>query len=112
MTQAVPAYVSRIRKQLRAAEASSDASLLANLELMRSIISSRQTEAAPTPYIGQQALIRLSRAVQGQISSSNDIFRAHEELHRIAKQELMVAGEEDKPKGFDVPEEAATSRAA
>jgi hypothetical protein len=112
MSQAVPAYVSRIRKQLRAAEAASDASLLANLELMRSIIVSRQTEDAPTPYVGQQALIRLLNAAKAQIATSNDIFRAHEELHRVAKQELMVAGEEDKPTGFMVPDDAASTRVA
>ena len=112
MAQTSPAYISRIRKQLHAAEAASDASLLANLELMRSIVNSRQTEKAPTPYVGQQALIRLGRAVQGQITTANDIFRAHEELHRIARQELMVSGEEDKPNGFAVPDEAATANAA
>jgi len=112
MSKAVPAFVSRIRKQLHAAEAASDASLLANLELMRSIVSSRQAELVPTPYVGQQALIRLGRAVQGQISTANDIFRAHEDLHRIARQELMVSGEEDKPEGFLVPDEAASANAA
>jgi hypothetical protein len=112
MPQTSPAYISRIRKQIHAAEEASDASLLANLELMRSIVSSRQTEKVPTPYVGQQALIRLGRAVQGQITIANDIFRAHEELHRIAKQELMVSGEEDKPNGFSVPDEAAAANAA
>lgn len=112
MSLAIPVYVTRIRKQLHAAEAASDASLLANLDLMRSIVSSRQTESTPTPYVGQQALIRLGRAVQGHISTANDIFRAHEELHRIAKQDLMVPGEEDKPEGFLVPEEIASDRAA
>lgn len=112
MSQPVPAYVSRIRKQLHAAEVASDASLMANLDLMRSIVGSRQAEAAPTPYVGQQALIRLGRAVQGQIATANDIFRAHEELHRIAKQELMVAAEEDKPRGFLLDDEDAATQAA
>ena len=80
MSQAAPAYVSRIRKQLRAAEAASDASLLANLELMRSIITSRQTEDAPTPY--------------------------------IAKEVLLVPGEEDKPESFILPDDAASAQAA
>jgi hypothetical protein len=105
MSKAIPAYISRIRNQIHAAEAAGDASLLANLDLMRSIVTSRQTEHVPTPYVGQHALIRLGRAVQGQISIANDIFRAHEELHQIAKHELMVGGEEDKPKGFLVPDE-------
>lgn len=112
MSDPVPAYVSRIRKQLHAAEAACDASLLANLDLMRSIVSARQTEQAPTPYVGQQALIRLGRAIQEQIATANDVFRAHEELHRVAKQELMVAGEENKPKGFLVDEGEPETRAA
>ena len=85
MSKPTAAFVSRIRRQLHAAEAASDASLLTNLDLMRSIVSSRQVERVPTPYIGQQALIRLARAVQGQISTANDIFRAHEELHRVVQ---------------------------
>ena len=112
MSQAAPAYVSRIRKQLRAAEAASDASLLANLELMRSIITSRQTEDAPTPYIGQQALMRLFRAAQAQISTANDIVRAHEERHRVAMEVLVVPGEEDKPESFILPDDAASAQAA
>lgn len=112
MSHPVPAYISRIRKQLHAAEAASDASLLANLDLMRLILGTRQAEAAPTPYVGQQALVRLGRAVQAQIATANDIFRAHEELHRVARQELMVAGEEDKPNGFLVDDEDAAARAA
>lgn len=112
MTEAVSAYVTRIRNQLHAAEAASDASLLANLDLMRSIVTSRQVESAPTPYIGQQALIRLSRVIQGNVSTANDIFRAHEELHRIARQELMVGGEEDKPTGFLHPGERRAAGAA
>lgn len=112
MSKPTAAFASRIRRQLHAAEAASDASLLTNLDLMRSIVSSRQAEKVPTPYIGQQALIRLARAVQGQISTANDIFRAHEELHRVAQKELMLPAEEDKPEGFMVPDEATTSRAA
>lgn len=112
MTEAVPAFVTRIRKQIHAVEAASDASLLASLDLMRSIVTSRQVEDVPTPYIGQQALIRLSRAIQGHVSTANDIFRAHEELHRIAQQELMVGGEENKPTGFQQPDELIASNAA
>lgn len=112
MSYPVPAYVSRIRNNLRTAEAACDASLLANLELMRSIVGARQTERAPTPYVGQQALVRLGRAIQEQIATANDIFRAHEELHRVAKQELMVGGEEDKPANFVVDEAEVTARAA
>lgn len=113
MSEPTTAYVSRISKQLHAAELASDASLLANLDLMRSIVSSRQVETVPTPYIGQQALIRLGRAIQGQISTANDIFRAHEELHRIAQKELMVVPpEENKPDGFIVSDDVVTAQAA
>jgi hypothetical protein len=107
-----PAFVSRIRRQLHAAESASDASLLANLDLMRTIVNSRQSETVPTPYVGQQALVRLGRAVQGQIATANDIFRAHEELHRVAQKELMLPAEDDKPVGFLMPDEAAAPRAA
>lgn len=76
----VPAYMARIRKQIRLAEAKADESLLAKLDVMRSILQARQVEDLPAPHIGQDAIVRLGRAIQSDISSSNDIFRSHNAL--------------------------------
>lgn len=80
MTTVVPAYMARIRNQIRAAEAKADESLLAKLDVMSAILRARQTEDAPAPHIGQDAIIRLGRAIQSDISSANDVFRSHNAL--------------------------------
>ncbi len=75
-----PAYMARIRKQIRDAEAKADESLIAKLELMSSILRARQIEEMPAPHVGQDAIIRIGRAVASDISSANDIFRSHNAL--------------------------------
>ncbi|MGL3822874.1 hypothetical protein [Sphingopyxis sp. R3-92] len=79
-TAPVPAYMARIRMQIREAEAKADESLLAKLDVMRSILRARQIEEVPAPHIGQQAIIRLGRAIQSDINGANDIFRSHNAL--------------------------------
>lgn len=79
-TAPVPAYMARIRKQIRTAEAKADESLLAKLDVMSSILRARQVEDIPAPHIGQEAIIRMGRAIQSDISSANDMFRSHNAL--------------------------------
>lgn len=76
----VPAYMARIRNQIRDAEAKADESLLAKLAVMSSILRARQVEDLPAPHVGQEAIIRLGRAIQSDISGANDIFRSHNAL--------------------------------
>src|SRR3546814_17718922 len=66
-TAPVPAYMMRIRNQIRAAEAKADESLLAKLDVMSSILRARQIEDIPAPHVGQEAIIRLGRAIQSDI---------------------------------------------
>ena len=79
-TAPVPAYMMRIRNQIRAAEAKADESLLAKLDVMSSILRARQIEDIPAPHVGQEAIIRLGRAIQSDISGANDVFRTHNAL--------------------------------
>jgi hypothetical protein len=79
-TAPVPAYMARIRNKIRQAEAKADESLLAKLDVMSSILHARQVEDMPAPHVGQDAIIRLGRAVQSDISSANDLFRSHNAL--------------------------------
>lgn len=76
----VPAYMTRIRNQIRTAEAKADESLLAKLDVMSSILRARQTEDIPAPHVGQEAIVRLGRAIQSDISAANDVFRTHNAL--------------------------------
>lgn len=80
MTNAAPAYMARIRNQIRLAEAKADESLLAKLDVMQSILRARQVEDIPAPHIGQEAIVRLGRAIQSDIGAANDIFRSHNAL--------------------------------
>jgi hypothetical protein len=79
-TAPAPAYMARIRNQIREAEAKADVSLMAKLDVMRSILHARQVEDLPAPHVGQDAIIRLGRAIQSDISSTNDVFRSHNAL--------------------------------
>ncbi|MDO9361884.1 MAG: hypothetical protein Q7T60_03085 [Sphingopyxis sp.] len=79
-TAPAPAYMARIRNQIRDAEAKADVSLIAKLDVMRSILHARQVEDLPAPHVGQDAIVRLGRAIQSDISSTNDIFRSHNSL--------------------------------
>lgn len=78
--QPVPAYMPRIRNLIRNAEAKADESLLAKLDVMSSLLRARQTEDMPAPHVGQEAIIRLGRAIASDISSANDVFRSHNAL--------------------------------
>lgn len=80
MTTAVPAFMIRIRNQIRAAEAKADESLLAKLDVMSAILRARQIEDVPAPHIAQDAIVRLGRAIQSDISGANDVFRSHNAL--------------------------------
>ena len=103
MSKPVPAYIMRIRGQIRAAEAKADESLLAKLEVMSSILRTRQSEEVPAPHIGQDAIVRIGRAIQSDIASASDIFRSHDALVRAKTQITGNAGHEDtlrfKPAG-------------
>lgn len=70
----------RITMNIRNAEAKADESLLANLDLMRSLVHARQTEEVPAPHVGQEAIIRLGRAIDSTIKTQNDLFRSHNAL--------------------------------
>ena len=72
--------MARIRNQIRLAEEKADESLLAKLDVMSSILRARQVEEAPAPHIAQEAIIRLGRAIQSEISAANDVFRSHNAL--------------------------------
>lgn len=76
----VPAYMVRIKTQIRDAEAKADESLLASLTVMSSLVRARQTEELPAPHIGQDAIMRMSSAVASTIKAQNDLFRSHNAL--------------------------------
>jgi hypothetical protein len=99
----VPAFMIRIRNQIRAAEAKADESLLAKLDVMSTILRARQVEEAPAPHIGQDAIVRLDRAIQSDISAANDVFRSH---NALVEAKVQITG---GPNHDDTPVFAGTS---
>ena len=94
---AVPAFMIRIRNQIRAAEAKADESLLAKLDVMSTILRARQVEEVPAPHIGQDAIVRLGRAIQSDISAANDVFRSHDALVEARAQITGGPNHDDTP---------------
>lgn len=88
-TAPVPAYMARIRTQIRDAEAKADESLIAKLTVMTSIVRARRIEDIPAPHVGQDAVIRLGRAIQSDISAQNDLFRTH---NALADAKTLITG--------------------
>lgn len=99
------ACIIRLRNQVRAAEKKADESLMAKLELMRAILYARQTEDVPAPHIGQEALVRLSRALQSEVSASNDLFRAHNAMVQ-AKVQITGGPGHDDTEGFHLSDDS------
>ncbi|MBJ7438392.1 MAG: hypothetical protein JHD35_05125 [Sphingopyxis sp.] len=95
MTIAIPAYMTRIRNHIRTAEAKADESLLAKLDVMQAILRARQTEDMLAPHVGQDAIVRLGRAIQSDIASANDVFRSHNALVDAKTQITGAPGHED-----------------
>lgn len=84
MSQAMPIAIPQTRNLVRAAEAKADEALIAKLDLMRQMVHVRSTEDVPAPHVGQEGLLRLSRAIQSDLSSQNDLFRTHNVLTAAA----------------------------
>lgn len=111
MTIAAPAYMMRIRNQIRTAEAKADESLLAKLDVMSAILRARQTEDMPTPHVGQDAIVRLGRAIQSDIASANDVFRSHNALVD-AKARITGGPGHGDTWAFELAEEPGRQKAA
>lgn len=105
-TAPVPAYMARLRAQIRDAEAKADESLLAKLTVMSSILRARQVEDIPAPHVGQEAVIRLGRAVQSDISAQNDLFRSHNALVDAKTLITGAPGHDDTLAYMEASEEA------
>jgi hypothetical protein len=82
----------RIRRELRDAEAKSDAALLAKARLLETMLLARQS-ADVEINTGQRAIIRLSHAIQSQVNVATDLFRVHDEMVKIGR-ETGIADED------------------
>jgi hypothetical protein len=104
----MPIAIPQTRNLMRTAEAKADEALIAKLELMRQIVHVRRTEDVPAPHIGQEGLLRLSRAIQSDLSAQNELFRTHNVLN-LAAHELWAELPHDDTDEFVEPSGSAAA---
>lgn len=77
----------RISRELRDAELAIDDALLKNSTLVATLIRARQDTGAD-PFIGQGALMRLSKSQLTLLSAGGELARAHSSLLKIQQDVL------------------------
>ena len=85
----------RIVRELRAAEDALDTALLRQSSLLAAMIEARR-ETQSDPFIGQEALLRLTRSHQTLVNAGSDLARVHQNLRKVQDD---VLGEERCPPG-------------
>ena len=85
----------RIVRELRAAEKALDHALLRQSSLLAAMIEARQ-ETQSGPFVGQEALLRLTKSHQTLVNAGSDLARVHRNLQKVQDD---VLGEEDCPPG-------------
>lgn len=84
----------RIIRELRAAEEALDTALLRQSTLLATMIESRR-ETQSGPFVGQEALLRLTKSHQTLVSAGNDLARVHSNLQKV--QDDVLGYEECPP---------------
>lgn len=107
MALTLDSATARIARQLGEAEAAADQAILMAAELMATLVRTR-ADASVVPHTGQKALIRLAHAQQLFVDGSSDLFRVHDEMSKIGREQSLLDEEGSTPRvGFL---ESATSR--
>lgn len=96
MNMDISAAAARLTEQVRSAEATTDAAILAKVRLMETMIIARQNVEATARSIGHGALVRLVKSLQDDIESSTNLFRTHSELDKVGIA-YGIMDEDDKP---------------
>ncbi len=85
----------RIVRELRAAEDALDIALLRQSSLLAAMIEARR-QTQSDPFVGQEALLRLTRSHQTLVNAGNDLARVHENLRKVQDD---VLGDDRCPPG-------------
>lgn len=103
----IPSAAMRLRRELTAAEKTSDDLLLQLTAIQASIITARNdTEVAA--HTGQEALLRIQRSMSQAIAAQSDLFRAHDSLVKVGR-EVMGADEPYCPPSTGISDDAFAS---
>jgi hypothetical protein len=101
MNRAIARDAVEIRNEIRKTEAAFDEALLQSARLIQRVVQGRQNPDLP-PDTCQAAIARISRAQQQMIESSSEVFRAHAELGKVAR-ELGLGDESPTVPGASEP---------
>lgn len=85
----------RIVRELQEAEEALDTALLRQSTLLTTMIKARRDTSAG-PFVGQEALLRLTKSHQTLVTAGNDLARVHANLLQVQDD---VMGMEDCPNG-------------
>ncbi len=85
----------RIVRELRDAEEALDNALLRQSSLLTTMVEARRATGS-NPFVGQEALLRLSKSQQTLLTAGGDLARVHANLLTI---QADVLGFEDCPEG-------------
>ena len=78
----------RITRDLRDAEAALDELLLKQTALFSTMVTARR-ETGVEPFVGQEALMRLTKSQQTALSAGGELARVHANLLAVGREERM-----------------------
>ena len=79
----------RITRDLRDAEAALDELLLKQTALFSTMIIARR-ETGSSPFVGQEALLRLTKSQQTALTAGGELARVHSRLLSVGRDEKMI----------------------
>ncbi len=93
----------RIIRELREAEAALDNALLRQSSLLSTMLEARR-DTDSGPFIGQEAMMRLTKSHQTLVSAGGDLARVHSNLLKVQED---VLGYEDCPENEPMGQHSA-----
>lgn len=85
MRMTVPVAQMRIVRDLREAEAALDEALLKQASLLSTMVTARR-ETGSEPFVGQEALMRLTKSQQTLLSAGGELARVHGQLLDVQRE--------------------------
>jgi hypothetical protein len=105
MTMTTTVAQLRITRELADAEASLNDALLKQSQLFATMIAARQATGV-SPALGQDVLLRLTKAQQTMLSAGGDLARVHGRMVEIGRDMNLITAVDEcpteiKPTGFE-----------
>lgn len=85
MRMTVPVAQMRIVRDLREAEVALDEALLKQASLLSTMVTARR-ETGSEPFLGQEALMRLTKSQQTLLSAGGELARVHGQLLDVQRE--------------------------